>query len=94
MRARLYPTLVAIAAVVGIVGPDVLAAFDDVALPRWLSILFRALGCVVALCANGRAVALLNLLMPGARSEAAPVPATTPTPVTRPETPSSKAARP
>lgn len=93
MRARLYPTLVAIAAAVGIVGPDVLSAIDDVALPRWLSVVMRALGCIVALCANGRAIALLNLLMPGARAEAAPAPVTTPTPVTRPETPSSKAAR-
>lgn len=62
MKARVYALLMTVIAALGLAGPDLLVALEGVALPRWLAVLVRVAGFVVALCANGRAVPLVNLI--------------------------------
>jgi hypothetical protein len=91
-KTSIKHTLAAIIGAIAVVGPQLLNLLGDMHSPK-AALVASSLGFVVAMCLNGKAVALLNLFIPEPKDGAAPQPTTEPTPVTKAETPSSKAGR-
>ena len=80
---RLRSTIGGIIGVLAMFGPDVLTWLASANLPAWASGAAKALGLLVLLATNGKAVALLNVLIPAEKPQAAPTPASEE--VTKPE---------
>jgi hypothetical protein len=84
-RTTIKSTLLAIVGALAVVGPQLLNLLADMKSPR-AALIASAVGFVVALAVNGKAVALINLFIPdtpGAQP-GSPLPTATPTPVTVP----------
>jgi len=92
-RTTIKSTLLAIIGALAVVGPQLLNLLADMKSPK-AALIASAVGFVVALAVNGKAVALINLFLP---DQTGALPATVqpngPTPVTAAETPASKAGR-
>lgn len=88
--SKLRHTLAAIIGVLAVVGPQLMNLLGEWKSPK-AALVTSTVGFLVALAINGKAVALINLVLPEAPQQAAPQVSTTPTPVTRPETPNAKA---
>jgi hypothetical protein len=64
-KAKLRSTLSAIIAALVMFGPDILDALSVTdASPKWVKLVAKGLGALVFLATNGKAVAILNKLLP------------------------------
>lgn len=84
-RTTVKSTLLAIVGALAVVGPQLLNLVADLKSPK-AAIIASAVGFVVALAVNGKAVALINLFLPDppAAQPAAPLVSADRTPVTVP----------
>jgi len=92
-RTTLKSTLLAIVGALAVIGPQLLNLLADMKSPK-AALIASAIGFIVALAVNGKAVALINVFLPDKQGALpATVQANGPTPVTAAETPKSKAGK-
>ena len=69
-RTKLRSTLAAVIAALVMFGPDIVEAIDvNATSPGWLKALAKVAGLVIGLATSGKAVALVNLLLPEPKTQ-------------------------